>query len=353
MAAELKQEFIEAVRLMPDGIQDFLTTPLPTAPTISTPGDVDAAIVASGVLSKYLLDLFVAFDGFTPIEMLARIGQHNNVLEAAMIAGLEYLEGEADSEGGGGAEDFTILEPEEGGSYLPGSLRLIAKATNQSILQMAVEAGSAAPVSMASEDGQSFYGFVRLEEVGSYTATFTALFEDESTQTASVSFAMATEAAPGGSEPANPDGSDLNALTAAKKILDAAIAAASKSAESAGDVGNAVVNAGRDLLRIGKSVLDKIDAAIPNPYQILKNACDALESWLGTRSLSRTLQLDDLFMAKLAAMNAAGAAFNAAVIALYWQNNQHPAGGYTSCPEVLTGAAQAMNDKYGPGTVTL
>lgn len=359
MAAALKTQFIEAVRLMPDGIQDFLTTELPKAPDISTPADVDAANIATGVLSKFLLDVFRPFAGFTPIEMLARIGQHNSVLESAMIAGLEYLGDQADAENQ--ARDFEIIEPEADAAYLPGSLRLIAKLNNSPALQMAVEIEGAAPVSLASDNGQDFYGFVRLEEVGSYTATFTALFEDERTQTASVSFAMATEAQPGGNPPQQPDGSDLNAFESAVQILKAAIAKAMKYGDAAAEeIAGTVVAAGRQVVRVGDTVIDTLYGTPSTAYTAARDkvnaAIDALEGWIsGDRSITRTraMTLDDLFMTKLADMNAAGQSYNAAVIATYWQNNQHPAGGYTSCPESLSGAAQAMNDKYGPGTVTI
>lgn len=42
----------------------------------------------------------------------------------------------------------------------------------------------------------------------------------------------------------------------------------------------------------------------------------------------------------------------AAIVAAWEAKNPHPATGYASCPENLAGAAQAMNAKYGPGTVT-
>jgi hypothetical protein len=42
----------------------------------------------------------------------------------------------------------------------------------------------------------------------------------------------------------------------------------------------------------------------------------------------------------------------AAIVADWEQRNPHPATGYASSPENLTGAARAMNAKYGPGTVT-
>lgn len=42
----------------------------------------------------------------------------------------------------------------------------------------------------------------------------------------------------------------------------------------------------------------------------------------------------------------------AAIVAEWEARNPHPPTGYASCPEMLSGAAAAMNAKYGPGTVT-
>jgi hypothetical protein len=182
VAGALKQEFIEAVRLTPDGIVDFLATPLPAAPTISTPADADAAILASGILSKYLLDLFATFEGLTPIELLLRIGQHNSVLESAMLAGLEYIEGADSAE-----NDITVLEPQDGVSYTPGEMRFIAKVSNGFCIGMTLTLG-ADPIKMVSQD-DIFTQFVNME-VGDYTATFDASFEDTTTQTASVNFSV-------------------------------------------------------------------------------------------------------------------------------------------------------------------
>jgi hypothetical protein len=217
----VKRDFIEAVRLTPDGIQDFLETPIPAAPTISTPADVDAAIIASGVLSKFLLDLFAPFEGLTPIELLLRIGQHNNVLESAMLAGLEYIEG-ADPD----SNVITILEPEDGLSYTPGEMRFSASVANGFCLGMMLVINDGDPMKMIEKDG-TWQQYVNME-IGEQSATCTASFEDLSEQSASVSFTIAEYTPdppppeppiPPEQQPKPPGGTDNAALIRAKAIV--------------------------------------------------------------------------------------------------------------------------------------
>jgi hypothetical protein len=246
MAGALKQTFIEAVRLTPDGIVDFLATPLPAAPTISTPADADAAILASGILSKYLLDLFATFEGLTPIELLLRIGQHNSVLESAMLAGLEYIEGADSAE-----NDITVLEPQDGVSYTPGEMRFIAKVANGFCIGMTLTLG-ADPIKMVSTD-DVFTQFVNME-VGDYTATFDASFEDTTTQTASVHFTVAEydpenpPEPPPETPPLPPGGQDRAALDKAISNFEAAY-------KRMGDLISD--HTGKDALYDGYSTLDQ------------------------------------------------------------------------------------------------
>lgn len=184
MAGALKQNFIEAVRLTPEGIQEFLTTPIPDPPSITTPADVDAAIVANGIAAKYICDLLGAFAGLTPIELLLRIGQHNNVLESAMLAGLEYIEG-ADSD----ENDIEVLEPQNGVSYTPGEMRFQAKAINGVCVGMTLALNGGDPIDMIEED-DAWTQYINME-IGEATTIFSAMFEDETTQTETISFTIA------------------------------------------------------------------------------------------------------------------------------------------------------------------
>lgn len=202
MAGALKQDFIEAIRLTPDGINNFLEATIPEPPEVSTPADVDAANVACGVLAKYLLDFFRPFAGLTPVELLLRIGQHNTVLESAMLAGLEYIEG-ANS----GENTITILEPAAAGVYSPGEMRFTAIAVNAFCLGMTLAIGDNDPVKMISNNDQwQQYATVI---TGDYTATVAAQFEDGSTATATVNFSVAdADTEPPPAETPQPPGGD-------------------------------------------------------------------------------------------------------------------------------------------------
>lgn len=202
MAGALKQTFLEAVRLTPDGIVAFLETPIPAAPTIGTPADVDAAILASGVLSKYLLDLFTPFAGLTPIELLLRIGQHNSVLESAMLAGLEYIEGSADGDTSENGE-FSISSPQpgdigQGVVYSASDIPFIAIVTKGTCTKMLIDTLTLLPadvvktgVTMHEIDGK-WRQYMNLTQ-GQYTVSMTATFETGDPVTHNVGFTVIPE----------------------------------------------------------------------------------------------------------------------------------------------------------------
>jgi hypothetical protein len=212
MAANIKTTFIEALRTTPEGILDFLATPIPTPPTVATPADVDAAIIANGICAQYILDLFQPFAGLTPIELMLRIGQHNNVLEAGLLAGLEYI-GETETQ-----QDLEIIAPQSGASLLPGKVRCKAQAKNGTLKRCGVMIGSTG-VENNTPDGL-FECEISLETEGEYTATFTGIFGEKNVpQTATVSFTIAAVA----TDP--PGGKDQSALNNAKQANDATYAA--------------------------------------------------------------------------------------------------------------------------------
>lgn len=94
---QVKDNFIASWNsMLPDGVLNLAEAAFPPAPTIDTPTDVDAAIIAQGVLSKYLLDLFAAFEGLTPVDLILHIGQRNAVNKAMLLAGLELADEDAE-----------------------------------------------------------------------------------------------------------------------------------------------------------------------------------------------------------------------------------------------------------------
>jgi len=220
MAGELKQEFIEAVRLTPDGINDFLETPIPAAPTIGTPTDKDSAIIANGVLSKFLLDLFAPFAGLTPVELLLRIGQHNSVLESAMIAGLEYLEGSDSDEQG-----LQFIEPTDGGTYSPGEMRFTVAAQNGTPGRVNLTVDGGDPVKMTTEDKGATWRAFQSVDAGEHTAECSAQFDGSEVKIITCVFTITAEGEeppPGEDPPEQPEGTDDEALDRLhKQILTA------------------------------------------------------------------------------------------------------------------------------------
>lgn len=94
---QVKDEFIASWNdMLPAGVLNLAETALPAAPGIETPIDVDSAIIAQGILAKYLLDVFAVFEGFTPVDLILHIGQRNAVNKAILLAGLELSKEDAE-----------------------------------------------------------------------------------------------------------------------------------------------------------------------------------------------------------------------------------------------------------------
>lgn len=207
MAGALKQDFVEAVRLTPDGIKEFLETPIPEAPTVSPADDT-----ANEALAAFLLNLFRPFAGLTPVELLLRIGQHNSVLESAMIAGLEYIEG-ADSESNG----LTILEPQDGQTYDAGEMRFTASTSNAVCIGMSMTLDGGDPIKMVS-NGEQWGQYVDVG-AGEHTVEMNASFENGGNANANASFTVAEagQEPPPETPPEPPGGKDTEALDRARE----------------------------------------------------------------------------------------------------------------------------------------
>lgn len=87
----LKEDYLDALQELPNGIKDFLTTPLPIFFVVGWPEDVDAAIIAQGQLAANINMLLKTFEGLTPVELFLRIGQYNTVLRDMLLTGMEYV----------------------------------------------------------------------------------------------------------------------------------------------------------------------------------------------------------------------------------------------------------------------
>jgi hypothetical protein len=350
MADNIKDQLIAEFRSEDDltpGVVEFLSAAIPDPPEITTPADVDAAIIANGLAAKYVLDLFKPFAGLTPVEMVLHIGQLNTVLQGAYLAGLEYIQTS------NAQQNFAIVYPEDGRVCYPGNVRLQAKDVNGTLLQCAVEIDGHAPVALDGESG-SFYGFIRLDTAGTYTITFYGLYDQDLTISQSVDLEISADAQPDPFDPAEPDadapqqpdGNDLNTLTAAKGVFDTL---AQRLVSNASDAAiNAVAGAAGDVVRTGKGFLPQaaknaVAAAVESGIQKL------LTHLSGQRGIRGIDVPTDVLTLDLGTLMSTTNTYVAAVSAYF--NRDHPAGGYTTCPAALQGASQAMNDKYGSGTV--
>lgn len=266
-----KAELIAGLSTLPDGIQNFLEIELPTAPTISTPSDVDAAIVASGVLSKFLLDVFVPYAGLFLAALPLHVGQLNDWHNAGVLANLQQMPG---AEDGSENSDLIVISPEEGGEYLPGELRIQVKARQGSIETASVTIDG--ELTELDAEGDTFWGLVHMPDEGAYTAGFLASFaEDRPIASADVAFSISSTATDGPAESGGQD--DLKALDAAKKTFigaarDLVTSIAASEAKAAGDL---VVSAAQGLVKIGRG----IDASVSAWEQRVLDKIQDLIDW--------------------------------------------------------------------------
>lgn len=200
----------EVLTDLPEGVRNFLSTPLPAGPTLTTPNSVDNAIICQAEFCVWLAGLFGAYEGLTPIAIPMWIGQLNSVQQAMLLASLEY---DAETQA---AQDFEILEPRNT-TYYPGNLRIRARAVNGVLAQCVVEIGDRAPLVLDDNDG-TFEGHLEMSEPGTYTASVTGMFDNEATQTLDVSFTI-SELEPGEQpedpetpQPEVPEGDDQDGL---------------------------------------------------------------------------------------------------------------------------------------------
>jgi hypothetical protein len=210
-----KDQLITALRATPAGIAEFLQTPLPEPPACSLPSDVDAAIIANGICAYFVLEMFRAFAGLTPVEVLLRIGQHNSVMETMTLAGLEYL---ADSSAE--AYQVTIQAPTAGGTYWPGLLRIHAAGVNGTPSAMYAVIGAGEPMTLTDPDNDGVFTGGQYCEAGEHTLTVTGLFPGDTSVTATVTITVTADEA---EEPAPPGGTDAPAIAQIEaKVTDTA-----------------------------------------------------------------------------------------------------------------------------------
>ena len=219
--AAIKTDMLAEIEAdLPDGIRNFLTTPLPAAPTLTTPDTVEHAIICQAEFCVWLANLCGDFEGITPISIPLWIGQLNTVNQSILLASLEY---KADSQA---ETDFEITEPTEGTAYGPGELRISARALHDSNILAISATLNEEEFDLVERDGV-WRQYVELTEYDEYTLTLTATFGDKSTANKSVSFSVVDpdEVPPEEEQPEPPGGSDDTAVEEARSKMEEALAA--------------------------------------------------------------------------------------------------------------------------------
>lgn len=169
-----KQVLQEAFDFLPEGLAEFLDTPIPSIGSITSPSTVDEAIMAQGQLAKNINDILKAFEGLHLIKIFMHLAQHNEVLQLIGGATVQYLWANS---------DFTIIEPNENVSYAPGentvSIQITAGLDKvQTVSCSAYRGSSGVAVSMSPDntDPSLYIGDITYE-VGEYEFTFVVNFD--------------------------------------------------------------------------------------------------------------------------------------------------------------------------------
>jgi hypothetical protein len=301
---------------------------------------VDAAIIANGIASKYVLDLFNAYAGLFLAALPLHVGQENDWLRAGVLSGLEYgsLNAADDDETG----NLVIVEPRNGAAYKPGDLRVQVKGKN-AVLQSATATIAGKMGQLGAGQG-CFWGIVCIPEAGEYTMDVLGSFEgDGPIQSASVSFSIDEDA------DKEPDGDDLTALdTAIGVVKDAARKLLTYAeAETAAGIDRLAAAADK-VLNVGRGVIKQMPSSIQTLYDRIRANISSL---LGLRGIHSRAIGDDLIEI-IGDVQADLNTYCAAIVAEWEREHPHPSSGYAYSPQALRGAARAMNAKYGPGTVT-
>lgn len=173
--ADLKQLLLESLNELPEGLQDFLDTTIQDDwVATSLPDTVEDAIIVSGVLCHNLNMFLWKFQGFTPLKLFLRIGQHNPVVQSILLSGLEYLTK--------AQHDFVISSPDNQQQYQVGVPILFEiQATSPDVVLMAtVQIGSSSPVQLLKTPGTSDKWSLAfpMSTGGQYTLTWSVTWKD-------------------------------------------------------------------------------------------------------------------------------------------------------------------------------
>jgi len=340
----------EAITDLPQEIQDKLNTVIPALTATTDPTSDEN----QNILAHNLNTIFkTCLEGVPLLAIPLFIGQLNTVNQGLLVAALELVQ-----QSGGGAGGFEIVNPTDGKAYLPGDVRFQVRPTGGAkIQQAAVDIDGGDPVPLQWDDQGFFWGFARLETEQTYSATVAVLYADDKsdagtgdTEEQTVSFSISSEAdAPG-------EGGDFGPVEYA---LDGLKDSAEKATEgiqqelpeTTGLINDVIAYARKFVATTWQEVEDETREAwqrTKEDLETLSGLINDLTLAKGARSLTPEDQVVITIIGDITTQ--AETVYSEAAQA-WFEANPHPPTGYATSPKVLSGAAKAMNEKYGPGTV--
>lgn len=170
---DAKELLLEALNTdLPAGVLNFLLTECPAVDAISTPSDVESAIIAQGTFCANMNKYLAAFAGLTPIELFLRIGQKSSTLQEIALAGIVLAKDVK-------MHTFNVSSPQEGMVYSAGEQAFYI------FIENGVDSVNAATVVLNEniyyplaqhERVQNIYGTIQELDAGSYVADFRVQF---------------------------------------------------------------------------------------------------------------------------------------------------------------------------------
>ena len=148
---------------LPPGFTDVLGATMPVLADIAVPADVDAAIIAQGLLANYLIEIFNRLGGLELLEVPLRIGEFVPALHAMAAVGLEFV----------GAKDggeITMIIPTNGAVYYGALTEVRCEVSNVS--GVTVDDGNET-FDLSQESGDVWGGLWPFA-IGSHSITVTA-----------------------------------------------------------------------------------------------------------------------------------------------------------------------------------
>jgi hypothetical protein len=182
--ADAKQLLLEALsNEFPAEIIDFLNVPIPTVPT--APEDVDNAIILTGQLSAYLIQIIQAFAGMPLLDVFLHAGQKNATLQAIALSGLEMAKEPK-------PHDFRIVSPIDGitveEAVIPIEIEIVAGLSD--FVGATARVDGKPPRALEVLDKPMGWGYDEEFPSGEHTVEITAVFKPDYWKVKTVSFTV-------------------------------------------------------------------------------------------------------------------------------------------------------------------